>query len=182
MHDFKDRQGRPWKIDLTIGEVGRLKPFGFDLWQPHQPRAAGEATLRERLLVELPLFWELLAQLVEPQLLAAGTTVVAFGEAMTPAELIGARQAFWREWADFFRPLDAMAARGLDVDANQIDLAIQEAKATAADPRIVEMEARMAHRMKELAQETLTKALAETETALQADSNAGPGASPASSE
>jgi hypothetical protein len=178
MRQFKDKTGHPWTLDLTIGTVQRIKDSSrFNLWEPHEPIQADAEqkpdTLRERLLTDFPLFWELLAHLCEPQFAGQQITAADFGERMASDCLIAARQAFWEEWADFFLPLDPMAARGLRVDVEMIKAGIQMAQKAADDPRIVQAQAALTQQMQRTAETLLTEALDQA-------TRSGPGSSPAS--
>ena len=122
MKTFKDRDSQEWELDLTYGEVMRIKQESgdkFDLAEPHAKE------LGKQLDDDLSLFWELLWFIVRPQAALVmptakelrlrgnaqaipsvpGITAVEFGRRMAADCLISADQAFRQEWADFFRQL-----------------------------------------------------------------------------
>jgi len=98
---FKDKTGATWSIDLTIGDVLRVKAASegrFNLLDPAHELAA-------QLAADVLTFWELLWHLVEPQAAARETSAERFGDAMAASCLLAARQALFAEWSDFFRQL-----------------------------------------------------------------------------
>lgn len=106
MTPFVDSQGTAWQIDLPIGTVNRIRSVSdgrFDLWDPaHQINGKPQS---ERLLNDLPTFWELLWMLVEPTAEERGVSAADFGLLMAADCLVAAQLAFFEEWADFFRKL-----------------------------------------------------------------------------
>lgn len=99
MRQFKDSGEKIYDIDLSIGNVMRVKAASsgrFNLFEP-QSQVDG-ATLLEAI-DDLPTFWELLTYLVAPD------DPAAFGKAMAGRCLIAAHAAFLEEWRDFFHQL-----------------------------------------------------------------------------
>jgi len=97
MRVFKDSGGNTWQIELTIGNVMRMKKAegGCNLFET-QP-------LAEKLHRDLGEFWEMLWLLIEPQAAAKNIDAEAFGKLMNPSNLVLAQGEFFKEWADFFR-------------------------------------------------------------------------------
>jgi len=99
MQTFKDSSGRSWEIDLPIGEVVRIRKASegrFNLWEP------AKDDLASQLANEMPLFWELLWFVVEPQALAKNVTAEEFGKALAAECLYDSQKKFFSEWHDFF--------------------------------------------------------------------------------
>lgn len=114
MREFKDRDGRPWKIDLCIGNVLRVRSEScgrLDLLDPAKDMDG--QPLQVLLQTNLAEFFEVLWLLVETQARDAQIGAEAFGQAVAADCLIAAQQAFYDEWHDFFhslrRPDAAMA-------------------------------------------------------------------------
>ena len=104
MRKFRDRNGREWSIDLTIGTVARVRKESgkrFDLLNPSSV-VDGEK-LSTVLDEDLATVYEVLWHIVEPQAVAAGITAEQFGEAMAADCIIAAQAALFAEWLDFFR-------------------------------------------------------------------------------
>ena len=104
MRKFRDRNGREWSIDLTIGTVARVRKESgkrFDLLDPSSV-VDGEK-LSTVLDEDLAAVYEVLWYIVEPQAVAAGITAEQFGEAMAADCIIAAQAALFAEWLDFFR-------------------------------------------------------------------------------
>lgn len=101
MQEFRDKTGQAWKIDLPIGEVTRIRKADarFNLWEPTKE------DLAQKLFDDLPLFWELLWQVVEPQAVVRNITAEQFGESVAAECLIDAQKKFFDEWRDFFHRL-----------------------------------------------------------------------------
>src|SRR5687767_15699520 len=100
MQQFKDSTGGTWEIGLPIGEVSRIRTQSearFDLWDPAKDDFANQ------LANEMPLFWELLWFIVEPQATAKQVAAEDFGKAMAAECLYDAQKRFFSEWHDFFR-------------------------------------------------------------------------------
>lgn len=147
MQTFKDKTGREWTIELTIGAVERLrKTSAFDLYDPTKPvlgrLVSGLAdnrqpSLQERIGSDWSLFWELLFLIVEPDLTAAGVSADEFGRLMAADCLVEARLAFWQEWADFFRRLqNAPFARALELQQDLWAKTMELAKARMESPEL----------------------------------------------
>ena len=99
MQKFRDTTGKTWEIDLPIGEVVRIRQASegrFNLWEPTKDN------LGDRLANDIPLFWELLWYIVEPQAEEAKITAKEFGKAVAAECLYEAQRKFFDEWHDFF--------------------------------------------------------------------------------
>ena len=105
MRSFRDKTGRAWSIDLTIGAAKRvLQASGFDLVNPSSKSSDGRE-LVERLDGDLIAVYEVLWAFIEPQAMALGVTADAFGELMAADCIVEAQGVLFAEWADFFRRL-----------------------------------------------------------------------------
>lgn len=127
MREFKDRDGRAWQIDLTIGNVLHVKRHSegrFDLFDPSQ--TFDGQPLQVVLITDLTVFWEVLWLLVEQQAAAADVSAVAFGQAMAADCLVNAQQVFFDEWRDFFRSLRRPdAALSVETQAKTLATAVK---------------------------------------------------------
>lgn len=100
MREFKDNIGQAWNIDLSIGNVMRVKAASesrFNLFEPGQ--------IGEQLAIDEAFFWELLVYLCEPQANDRKTTAEQFGALMASDCLHEARRSFFDAWLDFFQKL-----------------------------------------------------------------------------
>jgi hypothetical protein len=188
MRTFTDKNGREWQIDLTIGEVERVKRDSrFNLYEPFAPFSdpalerisiGRPTTLQDCLAGNWSTLWELVFVICEPQLKQAGVDGEEFGKAMNAKALTASRKAFWDEWHDFFLQLDEpMTAKGLEVQMKAFAAALQAATAKAADPRMAQLAQRMERRAEEMMEAGLDEAF-RAESA--ADGNSPPGNTPAS--
>ncbi len=117
MKAFKDTAGREWKIDLTIGAMNRVRDaLGLDLLAPHEKpgdkadQRAKDLKFkgRQALLVSIlsrdaSLLFDVIYQIVKPQLEKANITVDEFVESMGGDSAYDAYKSFHEEWSDFFR-------------------------------------------------------------------------------
>jgi len=137
---FKDRNGREWSIDLTIGAVARVRKESgkrFDLLDPSS--AVDGEKLSTVLDEDLAAVYEVLWHIVEPQAVAAGVTAEQFGEAMAADCIIAAQAALFAEWLDFFRDVQRPdLATALDM---LMTARTRLAKAVAAKMATIDVEA-----------------------------------------
>lgn len=146
---FVDSQNRSWSIELTIGDVLRLKKESegrFNLLEPEKRLQSDgrEVELRTLLDVDLAEFFECLAILLEPQRAERGTSVEQFGLAMQADHLIAAQSAFFTEWIDFFqklqRPDAAVTLEKLrkyrELAVKKVRQKLQETELAAIDRRV----------------------------------------------
>lgn len=106
MQSFRDRHGKQWEIELTVGCLSRVKSSSggkFNLWEPTSD--CGGKPLCQVLDSDLSELWELLWHVLEPAANAAGITADKFGESLAAENILQARAALWREWTDFFHQL-----------------------------------------------------------------------------
>lgn len=177
MRTFKDKTGRPWQVDLTIGAVTRVKQASngrFDLFD------AGKNNLAESLWTGLEQFWELLWLLVEPQAAAHSPPVTAaeFGEAMAASCLVSARQEFFAEWQDFFQTLQRPdQALPLEKLKTYMDQALAAMREKAADPALLAIDARVKAKIESQLNSSLGNLLGELESILAASPSASSGSS-----
>lgn len=159
MRTFTDRLGRSWNIALTGATLKRLKGQlggkNIDLWEPMLPRGADpkapqtsidpRASLMVELQVDIPLFYDVLEAIVEPQLKAAGVEADGengFGDAMAGDHIFAAMSAFSEEWRDFFQKLRPEVATAMEKAQAWWAKAVKAAELRLADPRIDEAMAR----------------------------------------
>ncbi len=127
----------------------RLRELNVNLWEPLLPRGVSPGTAaagndpRASLMVELqtdvPLFYDILEALVEPQLASAGVGLDGddgFGAAMAGDHIFAALSAFMEEWRDFFQMLRPEMATAMKKTQAWWDKAVKAAEANLADPRI----------------------------------------------
>jgi len=152
VQQFCDSQGHPWKIEITIGAVKRVKSLvGVDLLQPvpmtEKDRDEDEQPLLTQLEMDPVLLTDVLFAIVQPQAKAKKITDVDFGTSMTAETFKTAAEGFWVEYQDFFhqlgrKPVAAMiqSQRELAKEAFQseeinelIDARIKEAKEGASE-------------------------------------------------
>jgi len=97
MRSFKDKNGKEWVLDLTVGDVSRIKATSrFNLFDAE--------ILREVYLDEL-VSYELLWKIVEPVATAQNVSEPEFGKSIAAFSLYDARQALLEELRDFFQNL-----------------------------------------------------------------------------
>ncbi len=100
MPRFADSTGRTWNLDLTVGDIKRIRRrMGIDL----MGLLDGEPRLVDRIRDDLELAINLVFAAIEPQAEAAGVTDEQFGHALTGEAASAALAALWGAVADFFR-------------------------------------------------------------------------------
>lgn len=125
MRTFQDSRKNTWRISLPIGTVLRVKGESagrFNLFEPSS--LVDGQQLATAIQFDIPLFWEMLAYLVAPQLRKRKVSAKQFGKWMKMANCRDAREAFQAEWLDFFR------------DGNRPDLAAVVGRAIAMREQI----------------------------------------------
>jgi hypothetical protein len=109
--------GREWKIDLTIGSMKRVKDaLGLDLLAPHErPDEKADERARSKLFsgrkallvsvlnADPGLMFDVIANIIAPQLEAKKVSVDDFVESMGGDAAYAAYRAFVDEWSDFFQ-------------------------------------------------------------------------------
>jgi hypothetical protein len=192
MTEFKDKDGTLWSINLTIGLVERVKKAsGWNLYEPDAPApaeheakltpgdSAGAKTVQDVLWTDLSRFWELLWHLVQDQAAERKIDAEAFGRLMAARCLIDAHQAFWHEWADFFRQLQRPdAALVLEKMETLRAAAIGLAEVKLRDPRVAELEKRVLAGMEETVERDFAQALSDGYGTLRELSGSIPDPSP----
>jgi hypothetical protein len=93
--------GRSWSLALTLGTLRRVRNAGHDLLALD----AGDPPLAVRLRTDPLLVGEILWQILEPQITAAGMSETAFCESLTARDLAAAHAALCAALLDFFRHL-----------------------------------------------------------------------------
>ena len=112
MRTFKDTAGREWYIDLTVGEIKRIRRrmAGLDLLC----LLDGDPPLSDRLRDDLELMLNVVYAAIEPQALNAGVSDEEFGQALDGDTAAGAISAMWGAVADFFRCLRPAAVQEVE--------------------------------------------------------------------
>lgn len=125
MKQFRDKTGRSWAVELTIGAVKRVKQLlDVDLLAPE----AGDPPLSTRMQLDIVLLVDVLFAIIKPQADAAGVSDVEFGESLEGDAVAAAFDATMEEWADFFRRCHRTAqasviTRGLELVRRQMKAA-----------------------------------------------------------
>lgn len=130
MKTFKDKSGREWIIEITVGSMRRVKSL-LDI----KLTDAISGDLMQRLCSDEILMADLLYVLCKPQADIREVSDEQFGEGLAGSAFNGAVEAFWEELADFFRgrggeQLRAMKAK-LD-QAREKVFSLAEKKSTMA--------------------------------------------------
>jgi hypothetical protein len=113
MKTFHDNTGRPWRVEIDIGAIKRVREFlpEVDLLAPHSP-AVGETRkdrrgrpmpLMTRLMYDDVLLVDTIFVVVKPQADALKVSDLDFAAAIGGKAALEANRAFQAEWADFFR-------------------------------------------------------------------------------
>lgn len=155
MQKFKDSGGKCWEIQLPIGEVARIRKASegqFNLWEP------AKDDLADRLANDMPLFWELLWHLVEPQAEVASVSADDFGKAMAAECLYDAQKKFFEEWRDFFRRLARPDAEAIvEKIAQYRAKALELVKAKLATAELEKIDQRVETKMQRILNEQFGK-------------------------
>lgn len=181
MQTFSDSSGNTWKINLSFGEIIRVRNASdgeFDLLYPESKTEGGEE-LQARLADDYGLFWELLYFICEPQLLTAYADQIKaacsqpaegdkpttarqicaelFGQAMAANCVVDAHKAFFREWVSFFHRLNQpQQAMVIEKTAKLRELAQQAVAEKMNTPEIQELEARAAKKIQSAVNSSFT--------------------------
>lgn len=110
MRQFKDKDGREWPIDLTVGTALRVKQESggkFNLFDPESevagmPGRKLVSVVFAEQLSDYADLWELIYHVMGP---ADKPSPEDFGAAMAGDCLIAAQRVLLEEWQDFFRGL-----------------------------------------------------------------------------
>ena len=156
MRPSKDRESGTWSIDLTIGEVRRVKAASdgrFNLIDP-------APILADQLATDELEFWELLWHLVEPQAKSRQVSAEKFGDLMAADCLHNARRLFFEEWTDFFRQLHRPDKQAVvEKAAKYLATAMELTAAKLASPEMADLDQRVANRMQTSLNESFGKLL-----------------------
>lgn len=139
MNSFRDNSGRMWQIDLSVGNVMRVRGCDprFNLFEPSKQIEGRE--LQHVLQHDLPTFWELLWFIVEQS--AGSTTAEEFGRCMSAECLVEAQRAFFAEWSDFFHRLQRPdIATALEKMAKLQAMTLTKVKAALERPEVKQAE------------------------------------------
>jgi len=130
--EFRDDQGRPWLVSLTVesakrvkasvkvvGEDGKEKPFDL----------LDTATINQTITVlrsQFIVMGEVLCALLEKQLVERGTTPDQFLDGLRGDALDEARKVVEQEWIDFFpnslrKMISLMARKMTEVQQTMLD-------------------------------------------------------------
>lgn len=149
MKKFQDKEGGSWEINLTIGDIFRVKEVSegrFDLFEPTKP--VDGVPLGQLLDENDGAFWEMLCHLVEPQVLAKKITLAEFGRLLAADCWPVVRRVFFEAWVDFFHSLQRpQLAVPLEKLARYQAKALELVKAKLADPRLADLDPKVYAKM-----------------------------------
>lgn len=149
MKIFKDKDGAPWEIDLPVGEVARLKKDSEERFNLFEPKSkVGDRELQDVLHDDDLVFFEMLCQLMEPQILAKNKTIPEFGKLLAADCWPLVRKAFFEEWSDFFQKVQQPGkALPLDKWMAYQEIALELAMAKTKDKRLSQVDAQVRETM-----------------------------------
>lgn len=111
MAKFKDREGKEWSIDITIGHLKALREdFGIDLRTALKP---DDTTFAEKVLADLEQLGRVLWVFCGPQAEKAGLDEEAFAFRFDGETVERAATALWQALWDFSRPRTGERAASL---------------------------------------------------------------------
>ncbi len=121
MPTFKDRNGRPWTVDITVGGIKRVRDLlKIDLYGLVDDKFAGY----QKLLADPVSLVDVVFVLCEADAKAAGISDVQFGSALSGQTLSDMQDAFTEALIDFFPDRSQAAV---------LQKMIQKTKLTAAE-------------------------------------------------
>ena len=183
MREFKDADGKAWKIDLNVGTAIHVKQASdgrFNLFDPESKPGGecGDRTLGSIMFAEQlsdwMAIWEVLYHIIGPQ--ANDTTAAEFGKAMPIACLVQAQKAFLQEWRDFFDALQRPdVVTMLEKKTAYHEKALELVREKLKDGALATLDARVEQKMRS----TLNSSLGDLEASF--DSILGPSPSGSSS-
>lgn len=109
MQTFKDSKGAVWSLDMTVGAVKRVLALAkIDLRKPTNPNPlapAGEEPIALSAYLDLDtvLLASVLYGMCYPEAEARSINEDQFLDLLGPEAIQAAHDAFFAEWADFFR-------------------------------------------------------------------------------
>lgn len=119
MRTFRDREGREWQIDLTLGALMRIKAStGMDMLDVDLSAADGPAEFR-RLATDPITLADTLCAVCRSQITARSLTDEQFADALGGEAIDTALVALVQEWADFFR------RRGAEAKAKLLEMVVK---------------------------------------------------------
>jgi hypothetical protein len=147
MQVFRDKQNQDWTVELSAGQIVRIRAESegrFDLFDPIK----GE--LATQLADDLPACWEALWFVCSAQARARNITADKFGELLADDALLDGQAALFRAWKDFFlrlrRPeLALVVEKAGNYQAKKVELV----KAKLADPMLANLDDRVSRAMEE---------------------------------
>lgn len=141
MKQFKDKNGKEWAIEITVGTIGHVKGLiNVDLGKLHRVHQDPDSTLIDEIEVDTVLFGDVLLALVRATALTTEPDEKAFKGGLDGPAMLAAREAFWGELADFFQSNPAISAL-LKVRTELIRKMVEETKAMTAESIMKEMKA-----------------------------------------
>lgn len=120
MQSFIDKNGTSWPIELTSGDVFRVRDASRPEVEDFPPGTVFtpemfaprfnllDSKISEKLHLDLGEFYELLVLLLDPIIEERGLTALQFGKLISGSSLYIAQAAFFREWHDFFLQLQRL--------------------------------------------------------------------------
>jgi hypothetical protein len=156
MQVFRDAKGNGLSIRLTIGLVAIvLAKLKIDLRRPDDPestQANQKPTLVSRLWSDPFLFVELLKELLAKQFAEEEVDLAAWADELDGATIGAARDAFFKEWRDFFHGLGTPHLA--DQIQAELDLMNMAGKLQVQKIREFDVEAEMRKRMTSISTES----------------------------
>ena len=105
MRTFADKLGRQWSIDLTFGDIKRIRQrMGVDLMGLSDKDDEGK-TLLHRIRDDLETALNLVYVAIEPEAQRLRVSDEEFGQSLDGDSAAGALAALWGAVADFFQGL-----------------------------------------------------------------------------
>lgn len=168
MKKFQDSQGGQWEIDLTIGNIFRVKDVSagrFDLFEPK--KEVDGVPLGQLLDESDAVFWELLCHLIEPQAELKKLTIPEFGKLMAADCWPVARRIFFEAWIDFFQSLQRPdKALPLEKLAKYQAKALELVKAKLDDQRLKDLDPKVYAKMQSALNSSFSQSLDSLESTL----------------
>jgi hypothetical protein len=129
MRTFKDSQGRPWNISITVASLQRVKSMvGIDITKLTE----GDPPIGVRLTTEPTLIGEVLYAIVATQATAQGVTADDFAESLDGDALAAAFDCLHGELTDFFQK----SGRKEQATALKTQLRVLQAASTLATEKM----------------------------------------------
>src|SRR6188768_3919659 len=161
MKTFKDKDGCPWDIELTVGDIARLKKDSDEHFNLFEPKSkVGSRELQDVLQDDDLVFFEMICQLLEPQILEKEKTIPQFGKLVAGDCWPLVRKAFFEEWCDFFRSLQRPdKALPLEKWLAYQEVALELVMAKTKDKRLATLDLQVRETMESALNESFSSSL-----------------------